>query len=357
MNILHIVSAKVWGGGEQYAYNVCREQKLRGHKIFVVIDDGREILKCFDEVGTVLEVNLATFRAFTAESIIAKFIKENNIQIVNIHSGRIGLLGLLLKRKLEDENLKIVMYRHNLTPNKKDLYHKYLRSKIDAFICVSKAVYDLQKQTIEKGQEDKVKLVYNGINLDRFPDLKVEKNPDEFVIGYAGRFSEIKGLLVLIDAMAELKDKRPNFRAKIVGQSEGQFIDTMLARIKEKNVEDIITIDKYTYDINRYYRSFDLYTLPSRNEAFGLVIIEAMACGIPVITTNSGAQQEIITNGKDGIIISPNKDELAKAIEKLYNDKKLYQKIAEEGLETVNNRFTIKTCVDGIHRVYDSLYK
>lgn len=199
MNILHIVSAKVWGGGEQYAYNVCREQKLRGHKIFVVIDDKRTILSCFNKVGTVLATSLSAFKMFSAAKTIAKFIKE-------------------------------------------------------------------------------------------------------------------------------------------------------------KRLEDIVTIDKYTADINKYYRSFDLYVLPSRNEAFGLVIIEAMACGTPVITTNSGAQQEIITHEKNGIIINPNKDELAKAIENLYNDKELYIKIAREGLETVKKRFTIKTCVDGIHEVYDSLW-
>lgn len=356
MRILHIVGAKVWGGGEQYVYNVCKEEKRRGQDVFVAVDKNQKnMVKRYQEVATVLKVDLRTVLGLASFVRLSKIILEEKIEFINIHTGKLALLGVLLKGK--SSNSKLILFRHNLLPNKTDLYHKWLQKKVDAFVCVSRAVYNLQVNTIQNIYKQKVKLVYNGIDLDRFPDLKVKKESKSFVIGYAGRLVENKGLLVLIEAFSRLKEKHPNLKLKLTGQAEGGFAKELESLIMKKDLENSAFILPYDNDINEFYRSLDVFVLPSIvKEAFGLVICEAMACKIPVISTNSGAQEEIITNGVNGIIVKPDDvEELVNALDLLYNDEDLRLKLVNEAESVVKDNFTINTCVKGIEGIYENI--
>ena len=108
-------------------------------------------------------------------------------------------------------------------------------------------------------------------------------------------------------------------------------------------------------DMELYYKKLNLFVLPSVvKEAFGLVLCEAMYCGIPIITTDSGAQSEIITNKVDGIIVrNGDIDELEKSILKIY---KFYQKSNfinfNLGKQKVLNNFSINKCVNSIIQIY-----
>lgn len=359
MRVLNIVSTKSWGGIEQYVYDVCKEGKRRGRPMFVAINSKQTVMiKRYEDVATVIPIDFRNIKILQTLGILIKVIKEKNIKFVNIHTGKIVvLLGVLLKQKLKGNQFKLITFRHNLVANKKDIYHKFFQKRTDAFICVSKRVYNLQFETIEKKYRDKVKLIYNGIDLERFPKVNVKKNVDEFVIGYAGRLVENKGLVILLDGFASLNKKYPQLKLKMIGHVENEFKEKLKMIIKEKNIENCVKISEYTSDINRFYRSLDLFILPSIvKESFGLVLCEAMVCGVPVITTNSGAQEEIVQNGVNGLVVET-KDlkGLENAIEKIYNDKKLRQKLVDGGKECVEKRFTIQSCVDELEAVYQAL--
>ena len=142
-NIAHMVYAKYWGGGEQYVYNFCKQENRFGYKNIVILDNKQtKMIDRFKEVATVVTVPMLGFKRFLAWYKYLSIIDKYNINILNCHSGTMSSICAVLK--IFRHNLKLVMYKHNLKPGKKDIYHHWLNNKIDAFVCVSKLVYDLQ---------------------------------------------------------------------------------------------------------------------------------------------------------------------------------------------------------------------
>ncbi|HEY4612737.1 MAG TPA: glycosyltransferase family 4 protein, partial [Bacteroidota bacterium] len=95
---------------------------------------------------------------------------------------------------------------------------------------------------------------------------------------------------------------------------------------------------------------------PSENEPFGRVVIEAMACGVPVVAADSGGIPEIITHGEDGLLVPVNdKRALADAIKRLLSDKELYNRVRLNGRTTVEQRFSLQHLKEGIERVYEEM--
>lgn len=357
MNILHIVGAKIWGGGEQYVYNICKEARRRGHDPFVIIDQNQSAMRDrFSEVSNVYTTVLHGVLGLRALLEINKIINEKHIDIINCHSGQFATLCALLKKK--NYNLKYIVFRHNLLPNKNDFYHKWLQKQADAFICVSKAVYDLQVKTAVERYKTKFNLVYSGIDCEQFKKYEHKPDTEIFYIGYAGRIVENKGILILLSAMEKLIKTNKNFVLKIAGEGDNNFVRKMKNIIHnmqlEKNVE-FLGIQK---DMEYFYKNIDLLVVPSIvREAFGLVICEAMYCRTPVISTNSGAQNEIIKNGENGIIVeADNVDALTEAIIKIHDDSKIRKLFVTAGQNTILDKFTVEHCFLGIEGVYLKVY-
>ena len=196
MSILNVVGAKVWGGGEQYVYDMCDELHRRHIPSFVLLDtSNHELQERFEQVADILTGNLYSCKGFTSILSIARKIKEQGITVIQCHSGKYILLCIALKRLT---GAKLVFYKHNVVKAKTDLYHCWIQSQVDAFICVSKKVYDAQ---IIPSIASKYHLIYNGINTHRFPVLSdsnssISNKP--FIVGYAGRIIENKGIFELV---------------------------------------------------------------------------------------------------------------------------------------------------------------
>ena len=109
----------------------------------------------------------------------------------------------------------------------------------------------------------------------------------------------------------------------------------------EENFEIIPRIDYELVPL--WYTAADIFVVPSRYETFGLVIVEAMACGVPVVTTDVYGPKEIIKHNYDGIAVPPDDvDALAVAVETLLKDDELRERIAENALKTVQERYDIR---------------
>lgn len=119
-------------------------------------------------------------------------------------------------------------------------------------------------------------------------------------------------------------------------------------------METYVEVLPFQQNLNTFYRSLDVFVLPSIvKEAFGLVLCEAMYCGVPVISTDSGAQREIIKDGMNGFIIpSNNIEKLSCIIKKIAENSEAMRVIASEGKKIVLDQFTVEKCVDGIEKVY-----
>ena len=215
----------------------------------------------------------------------------------------------------------------------------------------------MQIQRLTEKEKQKFHLVYNGIDTEKFNKYKnIEKYKDKFVIGYAGRIAEDKGIDILIKAFAGLAKKYPNVYLQISGNDENYLkeIEQLIADNKLTNRVEYLGCLK---DMESFYKKLNLFVLPSVvKESFGLVLCEAMYCGVPVITTNSGAQEEIVSNRVDGIIIRPGDiDELQNSIEEVYQNYNKYLNMTEIAKIKVQQKFSIQSCVDELIKTYNAI--
>jgi D-inositol-3-phosphate glycosyltransferase len=173
-----------------------------------------------------------------------------------------------------------------------------------------------------------------GVNLDRFMPmdqrrarLQLELDPDSDLVFFVGRFVPVKGIDLLIQAVAELLPRFPKLRLLLAG-GDGPHADTTKALIDQAvamAVDQHVTLaGRIRHDeLPRYYSAADLLALPSTYESFGLAALEALACGTPVAATAVGGAPSIIVEGLNGTLIKgPTGKDVAKGLERLLLQKR-----------------------------------
>lgn len=356
MRILNIVIAKTWGGGEQYVYDVCKQMNKRGIQCFVLVDRTNIKMQMkYGEVANVLTANLYTLGGLFSINEIKKLVLKNKIDLVNCHSGH-ALLTCLLVKQMTD--IKVVMFKHNALPSKKDIYHRWQMSSVDAFVCVSQLVYDLQTRELPTIYKDKFHLVYNGIDTLRFENhsLKSIKEPNQYTIGYAGRLAENKGISILLQAFCNVAKLYPQTRLLIAGPDEKGYISVLERFVIENHLTKQVKFLGLVNDMEKFYKSLNLFVLPSTvKESFGLVICEALYCGVPVIATDSGAQREIITDCIYGSVVPSGDVEKLEIAIKKYLEAFHYDDELQKRKDYVSKHFNIAICVDRLLGIYASI--
>jgi len=144
------------------------------------------------------------------------------------------------------------------------------------------------------------------------------------IVGMVGRMQRWKGMHVFVDAMAEVFKKIPDCEGLIVGgmfKLEPEYEPWLRHRVKELGLEDKIRMVGMQRNVPEWMQAMDVFVHAAEREPFGIVVIEAMSLGKPVIATKPGGPEEIITDGVDGQLVTWNQpDELAKAILKYLQD-------------------------------------
>lgn len=343
--ILNIMESSVWGGMEQYVYDMSEELERQGISPFVLTDIWKpEFISKYNEVATVFSFKIRKNKGFYSIHKMATLIRQHNIDTILCHTGKYIFLAILLKKMTGS---KVVFFKHNVLPAKTDIYHRWIQNQVDAFVCVSKCVYDAQ---VVKGKEHKYHLVHNGINTYRFPYIEVEKKKDAFIVGYAGRIGLDKGIIELLDAIKYLHELGKPIELHMCGEISGNSEAIIHTHIRDNHMESYVNFLGFQNNMNQFYKSIHCLVVPSKiKEAFGLVICESMYCKTPVITSNSGAQEEIITNGENGIIIDTvDYKHIADSIIYLMDNPLECQTIIGNGYKRVVSMFTIEKMVESI---------
>lgn len=236
-------------------------------------------------------------------------------------------------------------------PEKLNEIAKYENVK---FIAVSQAV---KEKAIEFGiPSDKIKISYIGIDLQNF-SLSTNKFDNRKQILFIGRLVEKKGAHVLLNAFSKIKDKFPDHIITFIGDGplKPQLYDQahtlgvnakfLGACSKEKIIEEL--------------HNTAVFCLPSirakngDSEGFGLVILEAAACGVPVVTSALGGATEGIVHGETGFRFGENNsDELALYLDTLLSDPHLMKSMGQNGREFVEKNFDIKECTRSLEIIY-----
>jgi glycosyltransferase involved in cell wall biosynthesis len=212
----------------------------------------------------------------------------------------------------------------------------FMMRRVKKFLICS----EYAKNDFERLTGLSAKVIPYGIDFKKFRRKRADKKivnelglKGKTVLIAVGRLSKQKGFEYLIKALSEVKKKEKNFKLLLIGDGEEK---KSLERLSKKMglEEEIIFLGKVFHDkLPKYYHVADIFVLPSLYESFGIVFLEAMAAGLPIISTNVAAIPEVVDK-KVGILVKPkNVNELAKAILTLVNDVKKRRKMGKEGMK------------------------
>ena len=217
------------------------------------------------------------------------------------------------------------------------------------------------KAHINKNFPSEYEVVPNGIDCSRFrlPKGKPEvfKN-DKTNILFVGRLEKRKGLRYLLSAFSRLKWQQPDVRLIIVGP--GTLDKASYHLIAEKNLQDIELVGEVSHsDLPDYYHAADIFCSPATgHESCGIVLLEAMASGKPIVASNIPGYASVMTDKKEGFLVNPKDAEgLAAALQTLIENPQLRSSMGTRGLTTAQS-YDWKTVAAKINEIYhETIYE
>jgi glycosyltransferase involved in cell wall biosynthesis len=314
LNLMSICLSYSWGGLEQVAAADVIEAGSLGLRARLMCLEGTPI---HEQLAHREEVELVPLDFRPRNHFDFKLRRELKRRIAEgtnlIHAHQTSILGSIVPWVLTDPGVALLATRHIMNShNKRDFYHRFLYRRLDSLLVMSRT---LQANVLATHaiRERSVNVVHLGLDFDRFDPRKVDSHAqrarwgaDEgtIVIGLVGRIDPAKGQATFIRAAAGLlKARKANERFKfiIVGEetlgSAGVYLLELKAMVDQFRLGDAIIFAGYQENIPAIMRSFDIFVMPSRQEAFGLVAIEAMAMECPIVISSGGSAEEIL--GRD----------------------------------------------------------
>ncbi|MET0106812.1 MAG: TIGR03088 family PEP-CTERM/XrtA system glycosyltransferase [Sedimenticola sp.] len=246
------------------------------------------------------------------------------------------------------------------------LLRKACKPFINRFIPLSK---DLEEwlETLVQVPRKKIRQIYNGVDSDKFfpVDFKPLSLPSEiatddnaFILGTVGRIQEVKDQLTLVKAVALLvsnnKEYRKAVRLIIVG--DGPMMQELLDLVENLGIKEITWVTGSRNDIPELLQSMDLFVLPSKAEGISNTILEAMACGLPILATKVGGNEELVEQGDTGELVPPeNPQAMMNAIEGYLLNKDQRLEHGKAGRQRVEKMFSMDSMVGSYLSVYNEL--
>lgn len=356
IRILHVAQAA--GGVDRYLRSLLKYiDKDKFENILVCSQDYKEsdyagIVDSFEQVKMGREISLKDDLSATIE--IRKLIKKYKPDIVYAHSSKAGVLGRFANIGFKNKciyNPHGWSFNMDCSEKKKNLYITIERiSSIfcDQIVCISNAEYHSALQH-KICKADKLQVIFNGIDIDQYRQNRIKRltkqdmgiPDDSFVIGMVGRISNQKAPDIFIKGAKLIKKEIPNSYFVIVG--DGDMREKIEEYARLNYLFDSLYITGWVENPMEYIKVFDVASLLSRWEGFGLVLPEYMLAQKPIIATNIDAIPDIIKNHRNGLLIDCNDYiQFKEKVVSLYKNKELCNQLVKNALEDVYVRFDVK---------------
>jgi len=230
----------------------------------------------------------------------------------------------------------------------------------DLVLCLS----EFSKRDISRAYRvplSKIGVTYAGVDSSFSPDTSPHQRRDDqpFSLLFCGRLNgphEQKGVDVLLKSFSTVLK---NHKAVLNIIDTGPRLPQYQALAEKLGISEQVRFLGFVehQDMPRHYQQADLFVLPSRRESFGLVLAEAMACGLPVVATTAGAIPEVVEDGVTGLLVPPDDpDALANALVSLLDDRPRMKAVGAAGARQVSDHFTwdrvAQRVMDGYHQVW-----
>ena len=245
--------------------------------------------------------------------------------------------------------------------------HNFLRRRlapfIDCFIPVSEDLRRWLGETVGIPARQTL-FIRNGVDTERFAAASVAAGqaspwgPDDIVIGTVARIQDVKNHRGLVAAFARLRElapeQRERLRLSIVG--DGPLMGALREQVASLGLQDVVWLPGARADVAALLHGFSLFALPSLAEGTPVSMLEAMACGLPVVASNVGGIPEVVTDGVEGSLVPVEDTEaLARALASYVRDPALRRQRGEAARARVETAFSMRAMLAEYGKLYDRL--
>jgi glycosyltransferase involved in cell wall biosynthesis len=373
--------AEAFGGPVKVAFDVGRELVRRGHEVVVFTSDAKDLENRLDVERDEIEgMQVYYFRnlfmslvkwskLFITPDLPKKMMSDlKSFDIVHVHEYT-TYQNIVVHHFAKKFGVPYVLQVHGSLPKigkqaRKWIYDAFFGSTLlrDASKVIALSEIEAEQYKCAGVPAEKIAIVPNGIDLTEYSDLpskgsfkkKFGLDKNEKIVLYLGRIHEIKGIDILVRAFANILHKLDNVRLVIVGPDDG-YIREIKVLTKALRIEDKVLISGPLYGVAKLeaYVDADVYVLPSRYETFPMTVLEAYACGKPVIASKVGGLNDLLINGETGMLVDPgNTAELTKNILYLLDHAERAEEMGLKGKQFVNENFTINKIAEELQNLY-----
>jgi len=268
--------------------------------------------------------------------VVTKILgKKFIVKIVGDYAWEQGVNQFGVKNLIEEFQIK----KYDSKTERIRKIQKFVVRRADRVITPSEFL-----KKIVKGwgvQEEKIFVVYNaGPEIKQIADTIPKTGLEGDILTSAARLEPWKGMIALVEIMPELLQKNPNFRLLIAG--DGPLTESLRSVVKSLKIEDkVILAGRVPHDeLMSYFKSSMIFILNTAYEGLPHIVLEAMACGLPVVTTDVCGNPEVVKDNYNGLLVEYNdKEQLKNAIMKIWENRNLREEFIENGKEVLK-KFT-----------------
>jgi glycosyltransferase involved in cell wall biosynthesis len=331
----------------------------KGHQIYIFapkvedyIDQEKNIFR-YRSINLTNKVKypIAIPLSFKAKKVITEF----NPDLIHIHHPFVlSSVAIMYSKQLGIPKILTIhtqydQYAYYVAPLPQKLTQEVIKKivsnladKTDCIVTPSESMKALIKNY---GMKNRIEVIPNAIKLSTFREknklecLKISKRfnlkEDEKIILFVGRVATEKSIDKIIKALGIIK-KHGISKTKLLIVGNGPARDELTHLVQALGVEEeVIFCGEVNYEeIRYYYKIADVFTMASASESFGIVTIEALASGLPVLAVKAPGAMDILTDGFDGLLTDDNIEHFAKALEKIIRDPKLRERLSKGALKT-----------------------
>lgn len=338
------------GGVVKHIFYLDREFRRLSHDACIIAacsEDVGEVPRQVIKVsGSIAEVPFAgSVARITLSPLVyrrvKKILEQEQFDVIHLHEPMTPALPLSVLRHVPLSPQSVVVgtfhaYRESNHPGYeyvKPIFERFF-DRLDGRIAVSEAVRDFLAPYFPGDY----RIIPNGIDVERFNDpalRPVERFDDEKLnILFVGRLDKRKGFKYLLQAYAKVKKTVPQARLMVVGAYDKEDKAEFVLYARRHRLRDVRFIGHVSEDdLPRYYRTCHVFCAPSTGfESFGIILLEAMAAGKPIVASNIAGYRGVLENGKEGILVQPENERLlAEALIRLLKDPALRGRMGRQG--------------------------
>jgi len=380
------------GGMETQGRIMAEDWVEVGFQVIVITRRSNDNLKKFEQIGEVSIYRVPPIGSshlnrwimlVTSLPTLIRLVSQYDIIFVSGFRS-LGIIGVLISKlfhkvcilkadnngEMSGDYFKGGLAKWNLTLSSRPVraflwLRNLLLKQADAFISLSKEI--TQEFTNYGIAQNKINLIPNSVDTTVFHPVPSPKKdelrkklgikPDDKVVIYTGRLLETKGLPLLIKVWHKIITEHDQSQLVIVGGGSKDIHDCeeeIKQYVESNHLEDSVKFTGNVTNVDEYLQASDIFLFPTENEAFGISLIEAMACGLPVIATPVGGIKDIVNNGKNGLIVEVGSfTELHNALAYLISNEDLSRALGEGALMTVQNYYSRKTVAQQYTKLFE----